>query len=371
MFYVRIDRRAYLKKMAALSKGMAMFTLFSSCSKDSGAAEYEEMGALISNYGKLSLREYAERKIHHGKIRFLNPFDSFRDMGGIKNIFKWKFLSENNFKGFYKDEKVKGVSVEWDAVKNHRGLSVTFLKHSSVLIKDMDKYIIVDPVFFRFIRTVTDFTPLNFDITDMPAPDHVLITHGHRDHLDFNSLKVLDKKTHLVTPLGYDWIFKILRMKNRAQLDWYESYADGARKITLLPCNHWTMRDPIEGPNRSLWGSYLIKTASGGNIFVSGDTAYFDYFKEIGEQIKIDLAIISLGAYEPRWFMKRSHMNPGETVSAFKELNAERLMVVHWGTFRLGDEPVYFPPIDIGREMEEAGLSGRLVKIAHGETLFL
>ncbi|MGD8372277.1 MAG: MBL fold metallo-hydrolase, partial [Syntrophobacterales bacterium] len=123
--------------------------------------------------------------------------------------------------------------------------------------------------------------------------------------------------------------------------------------------------------NRSLWGSYMIRTASGPTIFISGDTAYFDRFHEIGREFAIDLAIINLGAYEPRWFMAGSHMNPKETVQAFKELGAKRLMIAHWGTFRLGDEPVHFPPIDIKKEMEEEGLTDRLVHLNHGETLFL
>jgi L-ascorbate metabolism protein UlaG (beta-lactamase superfamily) len=131
------------------------------------------------------------------------------------------------------------------------------------------------------------------------------------------------------------------------------------------------MRNPLEGPNQSLWGSFILRTKTGPTIFISGDTAYFDRFQEIGREFPIDLAIINLGAYEPRWFMAGSHMNPGETVRAFKELGAARLLVIHWGTFRLGDEPVHFPPIEIKKEMEKEGLSERLVHLNHGETLFL
>jgi L-ascorbate metabolism protein UlaG (beta-lactamase superfamily) len=114
-----------------------------------------------------------------------------------------------------------------------------------------------------------------------------------------------------------------------------------------------------------------LKTVSGPTVYISADTAYFDRFREIGEEHSIDLAIINLGAYEPRWFMAGSHMNPRETVEAFKELGAARLMIVHWGTFRLGDEPVHFPPLDIRREMEKEGLLDRLVELDHGETFFL
>ena len=158
---------------------------------------------------------------------------------------------------------------------------------------------------------------------------------------------------------------------NRTRLDWYDTYRDGERTITFLPSNHWTMRNPVRGPNRSLWGGYIIETSAGHTIYVAGDTGYFDGFTEIGEDFDIDLAIINLGAYEPRWFMAASHMNPRETVQAFKELNARKLMIVHWGTFRLGDEPVHFPPVDIKKELKKAGLLDRFVDIRHGQTIFV
>jgi L-ascorbate metabolism protein UlaG (beta-lactamase superfamily) len=131
------------------------------------------------------------------------------------------------------------------------------------------------------------------------------------------------------------------------------------------------MRNPVRGPNHSLWGSYLIRTASGHTLYISGDTAYFDGFRDIGREFEIDLAIINLGAYEPRWFMAPSHMNPAETVAAFQQLGAKKLIIVHWGTFRLGDEPVHFPPMDLKPELAKAGLLDRWVDIRHGETYFV
>jgi L-ascorbate metabolism protein UlaG (beta-lactamase superfamily) len=239
------------------------------------------------------------------------------------------------------------------------------------MIKDQDQYILLDPVFFEIFPFIKDFTPLKFDVREIPRPDHVLISHGHYDHLDTRSLSSLDRDTHVISPLGYDDLFADLKLNNRTQLDWFGTFEDGKREIIFLPSDHWTMRNPIEGPNTSLWGSYLLKTASGKTIYLSADTAYFDRFQEIGREFSIDLAIINLGAYEPRWFMAGSHMNPSDTVRAFKELGASRIIVTHWGTFRLGDEPVYFPPIELKREMEKEGLSDRLVHLNHGETLFL
>jgi N-acyl-phosphatidylethanolamine-hydrolysing phospholipase D len=318
----------------------------------------------------LSLREIARQKIHHGNGRFKNPFGK-ADQGGPWSLIKWKFLSVNQFKSHYAQERVSPVSMDWKAIEGGRGLSVTFLKHAGILIKDLDDHILVDPIFWSVSRFIKDFTPVAFDVKKLPAPQHILVTHGHYDHMDVPTLSSFGKETHVITPLGYDDVFGSLGMKRRTRLDWFDSFKEDGREITLLPCDHWTMRNPLEGPNRSLWGSYLIKTAAGPTIYVSGDTAYFQGFREIGKEFSIDLAIINLGAYEPRWMMAAHHMNPAETVRAFKELGAERLMVVHWGTFRLGDEPVYLPPIKLQQELKKEGLLPRLVSLEHGKTLFL
>ena len=317
----------------------------------------------------LSMREIAGRKLHHGPERYLNPF-ARREHGGFWRVMRWKLFAENRFKGFYQQESVAPVKIDWKQIEQHHDLAVTFLKHATLIIKDGDEYIYVDPVFFKIFRFIKDFTPIDFDIKSLPKPDHILITHGHYDHLDKKSLAFFDKQTHVITPLGYDSIFKDLDMGRRDRLDWFDTAVQNGREITCLPCHHWTMRNPITGPNTSLWGSYLIKTRSGPVIYVSGDLAYFDRFSELGKEFQIDLAIFNLGAYEPRWFMADSHINPDETVRAFQEINAKKLMIAHWGTFRLGDEPIHFPPIDILREVQKAGLQDHFIPITHGQTLF-
>jgi N-acyl-phosphatidylethanolamine-hydrolysing phospholipase D len=323
-----------------------------------------------SRTGGLSLREIVHRKTHHGNGRFRNPFCAV-DLGSPWPILKWKLFSKNHFKSLYDRERVVPVTADWEAVKKSDGLSVTFLKHAGVMIKDLDTYILVDPVFYSPSWFIEDFTPIAFEPEEMPRPDHVLITHGHYDHLDVPTLASFPKETHTITPLGYKEVFDDFQINRRTQLDWFDTCETGRCEVTLLPCNHWTMRNPLDGPNRSLWGSYLIKTAAGPTIYVSGDTGYFEGFSEIGKEFSIDLAIMNLGAYEPRWIMAANHMNPAETVKAFKDLGAGKLFIVHWGTFRLGDEPVYLPPIQIRQELEKENLLSRLVQPVHGETLFL
>ncbi len=360
----------FLRKFLDLSKKAAIFHLLASCSNFQTSTTQSAEKHPPSPFKDYSLKELAQQKLHHGKQRFINPFTD-KQHGNMLRVLHWKLFSENKFRSYYHQEEVVPVSIDWEPIREHRDLSITFLKHASVIIKDRDQYIIVDPVFSDIFSFIKDFTPLKFDPQEVPRPDHVLVTHGHYDHLDTQSLASLSRDTHIITPLGYNAIFSDLKMIRRTQLDWFDRFENDKREVTLLPCNHWTMRNPLEGPNRSLWGSYMLRTASGPTIFISGDTAYFDRFREIGQEFSIDLAIINLGAYEPRWFMAGSHMNPSETVQAFKELGAARLLVVHWGTFRLGDEPIHFPPIEIRREMEKHGLHDRLVHLNHGETLFL
>ncbi len=317
---------------------------------------------------KLTLREMAERRLHHGNGRFRNPFAE-DDRRILTRVLYWKLFAQNPYASLYKNERRVPVRVDWPAVKQAKGLSITYLKHACLLIKDRGAHLLIDPVFYGLPGFIRDFTPFDFDPRKIPSPDHVLITHGHYDHLDKRTLAGLGKKAHLIAPLGYQRLFSDLKTKNITALDWYGSFSTDGRRITLLPCRHWSMRNPVTGPDRSLWGSYLIETASGPTLYIAGDTAFFEGFEEIGRDYPIDLAIFNLGAYAPRWVMAQSHMNPKETVRAFELVGAKKLMIVHWGSFRLGDEPVYLPPIDLERELEKKGLMKKWVQIRHGQTV--
>jgi N-acyl-phosphatidylethanolamine-hydrolysing phospholipase D len=361
-----VHRRRFLNLGLTLLKASIAASLL----RTSASASVEDRpGALPPHYRPLngrSLREIARRKEHHGDGRFVNPLGLDRS-GRFLKVLSWKLFHRNAFEEELADQPLRHIAVDWASARD--GLFITYLKHASLMLQDAGCRLLLDPVFASPFWFMQDFTPLDLERSPLPAPDHLLITHGHYDHLDTDSLGRLPKHVHVVCPPGYDDIFDDLGLRNRTVLDWYERYTDGEREITFLPSNHWSMRNPVVGPNTGLWGSYLVRTASGPTVYLGGDTAYFDGFDQIGREFDIDLAVFNVGAYEPRWFMASSHISPRETVAAFRDLRAKRLMIMHWGTFRLGDEPVHLPPRHMQNEMAAAGLSDRLVPWAHGQTL--
>ena len=363
-----MNRRHFLDTLFNLLKASLAASVLPSGVRAAVADPREPPPLHYRPLGGRDLREIARLKLHHGDGKFINPFGLDRS-GRLLKVLSWKLFHRNRFESDLDRQAVTPVSVDWEGLDRAGDLSITYLKHASLMIRDTGSRILVDPVFFSPFWFIRDYTPLDFDPAQIPAPETVLLTHGHYDHLDTDSLAKLPPDTHVVAPPGYDDILEGVGLRRRTVLDWYQSFRSGGREIMLLPCNHWTMRNPVAGPNLGLWGSYLIRTATGPTIYVSGDTAYFDGFDQIGAEFDIDLAVFNLGAYEPRWFMAPSHIDPAETVQAFRELNAKRLAIMHWGTFQLGDEPVYLPPQHVRDEMRKAGLLDRLVDWKHGEIL--
>src|SRR6267378_1691739 len=138
---------------------------------------------------------------------------------------------------------------------------------------------------------------------------------------------------------------------------------------TFVPSQHWSRRR-LSDTNRALWGGFVVEGPSG-RIYHSGDTAYFDGFAEIGRRFPgLDAALLPIGAYDPPWFMEKQHMNPEQAVQAFVDLGARWLVAMHWGTFKLTDEPLDEPPRRLYAEWRRRGLPEQALRVpAVGETL--
>jgi len=258
---------------------------------------------------------------------------------------------------------------------------ITWLGHSAFLLQVNGKNILTDPHFSERASPLSFAGPERIvkppvDISELPEIHAVVISHNHYDHLDEASLTQLYKQQAdapplFLVPLGLKKELEDYGIDTAVELDWWQSYeADGIR-LTALPVKHWSQRTFFDR-NQSLWAGWLVDIADF-RFFHTGDSGYSKDFKDIGTAYPgIDLATIPIGAYDPRWFMKDAHMAPEEAVQVFLDLNADKAIGMHWGTFILTDEEMDEPPILLKESMQERGLDVEDFSVmAHGETRLL
>lgn len=255
--------------------------------------------------------------------------------------------------------------------------AITWIGHATCVVRIGGVTVLTDPVWSRRIPGVRPrFTPPGLPLESLGQIDAVVISHNHFDHLDVPTIKRLPRETLMLVPAGLAWWFKRFGFRQVIELDWWESAAIGPVQAQFVPGHHWSRRTPFDGC-QSLWGGWVL--ASGGNaadqrrVYFAGDTAYGPYMSEIGERCPgIDVALLPVGAFLPRWFMKPLHMNPAEAVRACADLGAARMATIHWGTFALSAETP-MAPIELARQAwGEAGRAAEdLWDLAVGETRLL
>ena len=200
----------------------------------------------------------------------------------------------------------------------------------------------------------------------LPRIDAQLVSHAHYDHLDLPTLTAVGAP--VVAGLGLGPLFRGEGM-TCTELGWWQATRIGEVTITFVPAQHWSRRGPFDA-NATLWGGFVIQGKSA-TVYHSGDTAWFDGFAEIGGRFPgIDAALLPIGAYDPAWFMERQHMNPEQALAAYGALGASTFLAMHWGTFKLTDEPLEEPPRRLEAERVRLGLLPRQVRVlAVGETV--
>lgn len=256
-------------------------------------------------------------------------------------------------------------------------LRITWIGHATMLLQLGATNILFDPVFskraspFRRLGPAR-LVPAPLSIEQLPPIDIVLLSHDHYDHLDEPSVRALHHRfgraLSWITPLGYsDWFGR--RGIEVRELDWWQQAELAGVRVTATPAQHWTRRG--WRAMQRLWASFMIEGDF--TVYFAGDSGYCPAFREIGARFpNVDVAMLPIGAYEPRWFMRVAHMNPEEAVQSYLDLGARWFVPMHWGTFRLTDEDMREPPERLQRAWQDAVLPAEQLRILqHGETLIL
>ncbi|MES2977593.1 MAG: MBL fold metallo-hydrolase [Pseudomonadota bacterium] len=264
---------------------------------------------------------------------------------------------------------------------------VTWIGHASVLIQAGRLNVLTDPIFSDRASPVQFLGPRRAQppglaLNELPRIDVVLISHNHYDHLDTGSIQGLialaaekqQPQPLFIVPLGQKTLLAGLGATRVSELDWWDRLELEGTQFHFTPAQHWSARG-FGDRSQTLWGGFAV-FAPGFHWFYSGDTGYSKDFADIRQHFAglngprgFDLALLPVGAYEPRWFMKEQHVNPAEAVQIHRDLGAQRSLGVHWGTFALTDEPLDQPPRDLANARAAAGLAEEeffLMKI--GET---
>jgi len=325
---------------------------------------------------------YDASKAHHTKSGFKNLY--YEDNKGLWAFLKWRW--EKTFKDIpgVDDYHFKIDHSQHEAVRNNAERpSLTWIGHATFLLQFAGLNILTDPQFSQRASPLSwagpqRVVPPAIEIADLPEIDVAVISHDHYDSLDLDSVIALSKHNQqrpltFIVPLGMKAWFDDLDLKtvNVVELDWSQGYTVQKVTFTAEPCQHWSKRTLFDAFER-LWASFVIESGNK-KIFFAGDTGYAKHFTEIGKKYgKFDLALLPIGAYEPRWFMKSYHVNPEEAVKIHQDINSEYSVAMHWGTFILTDEPLDEPPQKLDVALKKFNIDNSAFEVyEHGETKFL
>jgi L-ascorbate metabolism protein UlaG (beta-lactamase superfamily) len=245
------------------------------------------------------------------------------------------------------------------------GVTATWVNHSTFLLQTAGHTFLTDPVFSERVSPVSWAGPkrahapgVSFEA--LPQIDTVLLSHDHYDHCDAPSLRQLarEHRPMFIAPLGHRALLESLGASRIVELDWWESHTLAPDvTVTLTPAKHWSRRT-MHGTNHRLWGGFYLRTATR-RVWFAGDSGYDEHlFRSIPLRCGApDLAMIPIGAYEPRWFMSAAHMNPAEAVQVHRDVGSRLSVAMHWGAFQLTDEAREAPAQALAAARAEAGLA--------------
>lgn len=294
---------------------------------------------------------------HFRDGRFFNPHDP--SPHGFSQLLKWR--RTRTAPPPWKDQPVTPVKPP-PRVQGPE-LRATFVGHSTVLIQWEGLNLLTDPVWADRASPLDfagprRFSPPGVKMEDLPPIDAVILSHNHYDHLDEAAVKALKARHNpqFFVPLGVAEWFRRRGMSRVVELDWWQSSPFLGFTFHAVPVQHFSGRGPFDN-NTTLWVGWVVETPSG-RLFFAGDTGYSPDFAEIGRHFApFRLALIPIGAYEPRWFMGPVHIDPAQAVQVHRDVGALQSLGIHFGTFPLADDPQDEPPRLLKETLIHQGLS--------------
>ncbi|MFI6079771.1 MBL fold metallo-hydrolase [Streptomyces sp. NPDC051217] len=245
-----------------------------------------------------------------------------------------------------------------------RTVAVTWAGHASWVVRIGGLTVLTDPVWSRrILGTPARVTPVGVRWEELPRVDAVVISHNHYDHLDAPTLRRLPRNTPMFVPAGLARWCRRRRFTQVTELDWWEAAelpcgdgGTGTVRFDFVPAHHWSKRT-LTDTCRSLWGGWVLTDgATGRRVYFAGDTGYGHWFREIGGRYPdIGLALLPIGAYDPRWWLSDVHVDPEEAVQACQDVGARNMAPMHWATFVLSAEPVMEPLERVRAAWERTG----------------
>ena len=242
-------------------------------------------------------------------------------------------------------------------------ICITWIGHASFLVQTHEVNVLIDPIWSKWLKVIKRLKQPGFEIHHLPSIDFVLVTHAHFDHLDRRTLRLVAADQPIVVPVGVGRLVHRLGFNIVHELGEWQTIELGPLRVSLTPAHHWGARF-LADTHRG-FGGFVIG-ADGRSVFHCGDTAYFEGFKEIGERHNIEIALLPIGAYDPP-LAREVHMNPEEAVLAFNELKAKTLVPMHYGTFRLGYEPLDEPLERLRASAREHGIEHKVLVMTEGK----
>jgi L-ascorbate metabolism protein UlaG (beta-lactamase superfamily) len=245
------------------------------------------------------------------------------------------------------------------------GARLTWIGHATWLVQLDGLSFLTDPVLSDSLPGFIERNvPPAIPPEKLPRIAAALVSHNHYDHLDVRTLRAVGAP--VIAGLGTERLLRRERLVGTS-LGWWQTTQVGPVRITFVPAQHFSQRS-LGDRNEMLWGGFVIEGSSA-TVYHAGDTAYFPGFRQIGERFHVDAALLPIGAYDPPWFMEAVHMNPEQALRAFLDLGAGTFFAMHWGTFKLADEPLDEPPRRLEAERVRLGLPPERVRVlAIGET---